>query len=277
MKKRICILVVLYCLDPTKSITLKCLKSQRSSDFKLYIWDNSPIGLTDAQEDSLSKSFPSVEYINTPENLGLSIIYNRIISNLNVENDLLVTFDQDSYISKEYISKVHDYSAEYPAIPVLIPIIHLESGVYHSPKPDIPFVRRFFKFSGGRVYGYKYRINSLNSGNVLNIRALANAGFKFDEVLMFYGVDNSLFRYLYQNRYPVFVIPEVLVQSLAINEIRDCEILIARYESIVSAIKAVYFRGGFNIWSVITCFHVLGVAIRKRSFSYLRLINIILK
>jgi len=277
MRKRICVLVVLYCLDPTKSMTLKCLEFQRSRDFKLYIWDNSPIGLTDGQKNNLFKCFPGAVYISTPENLSLSIIYNNIIANLNVENDLLVTFDQDSFISQEYISKIHHYSEEYPAIPVLIPIIHSGGGVYHSPRPDIPFIRRFFKFSGNKIYGFKYRINSLNSGNVLNIRSLVNAGFKFDEALMFYGVDNSLFRYLYQNRYPVFVIPEVLVQSLAINEIQDHELLIARYKGIISGIKAVYFRDGFNIWSVITCIHVLSVAIRKRSFSYLRLINVIFK
>ena len=69
-------LVVVYGREPAETPTLHSLArcSLERCDLRTIVWDNSP------KPTEINESAPGlpVEYVSTPENLGLSAIYNRV-------------------------------------------------------------------------------------------------------------------------------------------------------------------------------------------------------
>lgn len=269
---KVAVLVVLYETVIEESYTLNCLLDQALKKFKLFIWDNSrkPISLADQQ--ALRIKFDDISYNSTPQNIGLSVIYNDMLATCADNYDLLIIFDQDSFFEKNYLETiVHDYKKSN-VYAVYVPLVFSRLK-YHSPRPDMPIIRRFWKASGGRDYSSVLRLNSINSGNALNINVLRSIKFRFDENLKFYGVDNFLFRSLYKMGLGVFVSNIRLNQSLFIQDPSSNDELFSRYTQVIAAYRQVYFPQGLNLWKVFAVFHILALAISRRDRKFLSLIR----
>lgn len=269
---KVAVLVVLYEIDPNDSSSLNCLGDQKYEKFKLFIWDNSRKPFPLVELKALKKKFTNISYSNTPQNLGLSVIYNKVLAECADSYDLLMIFDQDSYFAKDYIDTiVHDYQKKNSCA-VYVPLVFSRLK-YHSPRPDMPLIRRFWRSSGGRSYSAIARLNSINSGNALNISILRKIKFAFDEGLSFYGVDNFLFRTLYKMGLGIFVSNACLNQSLFTQDPPSNDALFKRYEQVMEAYKKVYFPQGLNLWKLFAIFHILGLAVSRRDMKFFLLVR----
>jgi GT2 family glycosyltransferase len=271
---KVVVIVVVYNKNVNDSTSLDCLKDQTFNNFKLIVWDNSPKSFSLTDVEQLELTFANTVYKSTPENLGLSSIYNSVLAEYAEEFNILVVFDQDSIFEKNYIENVVEAYEINNSIAVYVPLVY--SGLnYHSPKPDIPILRRFWTAAAGRVYSSNYRLNSINSGNALNIKVLKNLNFKFDEKLRFYGVDNFLFRYIYKHDASVFVMKKKLKQSLATREISNNYELYARYVDVIEAYRQVYFPCHFNLWKIFAALHIFMMFCSKREKFFLKLFRLL--
>jgi len=271
---RIAVAVVLYKMNPNESSSLTCLLDQTFQKFNMFLWDNSPEPLSVSYIQDLSRRLFDISYESTPENVGLAYIFNKLLIRCATDHDLLVVFDQDSSFDKKYIATlVRDYE-QHKSFPAYIPIVYNREA-YHSPRPDIPLLRRFWKASGGRSYSPRVRLNSINSGNALNIRILQDLGFRFDESLLFYGVDNFLFRSLYKRGRGVFVSSARLNQSLATRDLSTNDDLYARYQAVIIAHKRVYFPHSFNLWKAFAALHILALAVSRRDRQFVQLLSLL--
>ena len=271
---RIAVAVVLYKTNPNESSTLSCLLDQTFQNFNVFLWDNSsrPLSLSDIED--LRRKFVDLTYESTPENLGLAHIYNELLSRCANDHDLLVVFDQDSSFDREYIATLAREYEQNKSFPAYIPVVYSHQ-VYHAPRLDIPILARFWKARGGRSYSARARLNSINSGNALNVRVLQDLGFRFDEDLLFYGVDNFLFRSLYRRGLAVFVSNARLDQSLATLDLSTDDDLYARYQAVIIAYKKVYFPTRFNLWKAFGALRILKIAVSRRDPQYLRLLSLL--
>jgi len=271
---RIAVAVVLYKTNPNESSTLNCLLDQTFQDLNVFLWDNSPRPLSISDIEALRRRFVDFTYESTPDNLGLAHIYNELLDRCAADHDLLVVFDQDSSFNQEFVATLaRDYERN-KSFPAYIPIVFSQQA-YHAPRLDVPILARFWKASGGRSYSARARLNSINSGNALNIRVLQNLGFRFDEGLLFYAVDNFLFRSLYKRGFGVFVSHARLDQSLATLDPPPNDDLYARYQSGIIATKKVYFPQRFNLWKAFVALRILKFALSRRDPRYLRLLTLL--
>lgn len=271
---RIAVAVVLYKTNPNESSTLNCLLDQTFQNLSIFLWDNSPQPLASFHIEDLRRKFVDLTYESTPENLGLAHIYNELLSRCTNDYDLLVVFDQDSSFDKAYIATLARDYEQNKSFPAYIPVVYSRQA-YHAPRLDIPILARFWKARGGRSYSAGARLNSINSGNALNIRVLQALGFRFDENLLFYGVDNFLFRSLYQRGLGVFVSHARLDQSLATLDLPTNDDLYARYQAVIIAYKKVYFPQRFNLWKAFGALRILKLAVVKRDPQFLRLLSLL--
>lgn len=269
---RIAVAVVLYKTHPAESSTVTCLLDQALRDFRVFLWDNSPQPLSSFDVGNLRSQFADLHYESTPGNQGLARIYNELLTRCANDCDLLIVFDQDSVFNKDYlITLARDYELN-DAFPAYIPIVYSRQR-YHAPKSDIPFLARYCTVRGGKGYSARARLNSINSGNALNIKLLRAHGFRFDENLLFYGVDNFLFRSMYRRGLGVFVSSARLDQSLATLDPPTNDDLYARYQAVFVAYKRVYFPHGFNLWKAFGVLRILKLAVSRRDPQFLRLLG----
>ena len=271
---KLIVCVVIFQIKPSSSETVKSLITQNFNNFHLIIHDNSDCQTSDDQRKYLALNFRNHTYRHTGCNNGLAFIYNDVLKSSVKNYDLLITFDQDTRFDNDYLDKVADCYVRCNKFFLYVPIVESQSQ-YHSPKPDVPLVRKFWKAKGNTEYHPKFRLNSINSGNAINIKLASNLSFKFDENLLFYGVDNYLFRYLYKNNMPLYVIDSTIIQSLSVFETPDHGALLTKYKSIMVAYKYVYFNNGFNIWKIFAILHILKLSLYKLDVRFLKLFECI--
>jgi hypothetical protein len=79
MSMRVLALVIVYGTAPLQTTSLQTLLASKfdHSRLRILVWDNSKAPAPHAEElDALG-----VGYVSTPDNLALSMIYNRVIAN----------------------------------------------------------------------------------------------------------------------------------------------------------------------------------------------------
>lgn len=175
-------LVVIYNKLICDSQTLVSLgKKQFTEDDLLVIWNNGPNKIELGTDFSV---FHHVELIQTIENLSLSTIYNKTITDRSF--DRIVILDDDSSLTCEYLSAVKTIGRESIGIPQI-----WSSGKVRSPKVKTGLlsygtknqgVKQLFAIGSGLVLGQEF-CNCL-------IREYSSV---FDNRFKFYGVDSSLF------------------------------------------------------------------------------------
>lgn len=203
------ILIVLYKQSLDESLTVQSLLKIKNiaNNSKLVIWDNSPEPQTEDAIIKINKILNyEVLYINTPENVPLSKVYNTVI-NKNPYYDFLLLFDQDSFFTEEYFQKLNKYSEENKDINLFLPLIKHNSFII-SPGAFKYFKGKFWKKEKlGRLEAEN--ILAIASGMAIRMSYLSKFG-NFDERLNLYGIDtNFMIRYWKQNKWlyvfnPVF-------------------------------------------------------------------------
>ncbi|WP_159441076.1 glycosyltransferase [Pedobacter caeni] len=189
IKPKLIVLVVLYKKTISASPTISHLLSQNKElfDLELVIWDNSPEPSPEAEISGLSAVFSKFQYIQTPENVWLSKLYNQVLQ-ANVY-DYALLLDQDSELPDYYFDKLGAAISDFPDISLFLPIV-LNNKKVVSPGSFVYFKGKHWKKIKTGLMSSK-NVLAITSGMVISSKVILAHQMKFDERLNLYGIDTS--------------------------------------------------------------------------------------
>ena len=180
--------VVLYNKKIQDSITISRLTQMQEEHLHIIVLDNS----TDdyVVENQIHFSSNLLNYHSMGENVGLSRAYNYALSILNnkSENDIVIWFDDDTPIKREYFDCLKD-KAEDKTYDVFVPVIYGQNGVIYSPSKAGWLKGKYIRSPQQKISQDKF--NAINS--CLAVRLKAYKGYAYDEGLFMDCVDTKLF------------------------------------------------------------------------------------
>lgn len=217
------LLIVLYNKDIYSSSSIQSFLNTIPSQTELTIWDNSPRVLPVEQQEELALKIGKFNYSHTPENIALSVIYNRFID-LNRDKDLLYLYDDDSEFNIDYFKKSQQAYLAHHDIGLFIPYVIACKKIV-SPG--------YFKYYKGHHYSDlvlgKYKANNMiaiTSGMAIAIKRIEN--LRFDENLKFYGID-TLFTLEYADYFEyIYILDYKLEHELSLYTNEPVEIKLQR-------------------------------------------------
>jgi hypothetical protein len=187
MSMRVLALVIVYGTAPLQTTSLQTLLASKfdHSRLRILVWDNSKAPAPHAEElDALG-----VGYVSTPDNLALSMIYNRVIANHLQQGEHLLLLDQDSKLPPDFLSCCDATVTQNDDVDLFLPMIHA-NGNWVSPLTYIAGWGRYWKEP--RVGRMPARETcAINSGMLISSRYLKGEFPGYDERLRFYGTDTQ--------------------------------------------------------------------------------------
>lgn len=211
------LLVVLYKTSVDKADTLQSINACKSllEDSQLLMWDNSPTPLPRDQQHWLNGLAGKVQYIHTPQNMPLSVLYNQAIGRI-TDARYLVILDQDSRFDESYIHAITAAGAAHPDINLMVPVIRHNQQIM-SPG-------WFYRFKGAYRSRITFGVNDsrnmsvVSSGMVISVSWLQGQFEGFNERLTFYGID-TFFSVQYRLQNPYFLVLDCRFDhSLSVTE-----------------------------------------------------------
>lgn len=200
---------------------------------EIVIWDNSPDNINTEILYLKQQNF-SYQFYHTPQNLPLSVIYNKVADNY-PNCDILHLFDQDSVITEAYFDLMYKAIAQNADIGLFVPYIKYENMIV-SPGDFKLYKGRHWK---NLIYGKISSKNKLciTSGMGIRISMLTTKSVRFDEHLSLYGIDTKFcLDYSFFARY-IYVLNYKLEHSLSMFENESIEIRIYRYKSHMNSLR----------------------------------------
>lgn len=183
------LLVVLYRLAPQSSSTVKGILEAQANiaeGTRLLLWDNGPVACGMLPEGGRL----AMEYVHTPENLPLSVIYNRVLSGLPA-NGVLAIFDQDSNPDAGYFDAMELALATDNACDLFLPLVRSSSsGVLVSPGSLRWIKGKYWPREKTGIIASK-NVTAVASGMVLRASLFAAGDIRFDERLSLYMIDTK--------------------------------------------------------------------------------------
>ena len=146
-----------------------------------------------------------ITYQSTPENLGLSVIYNRVIADSLRDGEYLLLLDQDSVLPNDYLALCEAAAQAHPDIDLLLPMVRANDR-WVSPLTYFSGWGRYWpEPRRGRIPSTQ--VSAINSGMVISSRYLKTDFPGYDERLRFYGTDTQ-FMLCYQDQRSQLVVLE---------------------------------------------------------------------
>lgn len=241
MKKiRLLIGVVLFKEPIGKSNTLlsliKLAEYLNKVNAKVIIWDNSPEKQSISELERLN-FFSNHQYFHTPENMSLAKIYNKMYV-FNNSYDILMLFDQDSYVEMDYFIKIQDALEKNPTVNLFLPIIKVEELI--ASPADRKFVSgKYWNQLRRGLIKAKDKL-AITSGMAISIKYLVTHHPCFNEELNLYGIDTDfMIQYEKRNRY-FFVIDYVMEHNLSFFENESMDKKIMRFRDHKKSLKIIF-------------------------------------
>ncbi len=261
MKPKFVILVVIYkqTLNNCKTITsLKsCFSALQRFNTNLVIWDNSENDDNRIFLDELKNNFHEIDYINTPENTSLSVVYNKTIK-ANINADYILLLDQDSLFGNNFIDIFYSALNEYSDNDLFLPIV--KSGNTIVSPGNYFFVKgRFWKKVKNGLLPCKNTVAIL-SGMIIRLNFFReNNNALFDERLRFYGIDTSFMLKYQKLKRNLVVLDYVIAHDSQLLNFSDTEIALERFRILKSS------------WAVIHSDNILKMFFSKTYTFYVSL------
>ncbi len=231
-KYRLLVVVVLYKSSFNESKTLSSVKKQnwKPDDFKLIIWDNSPVPqLLEAINDE--KKYLDFEYIAKPENEWLSKVYNQVVEKFSF--DYIMLLDQDSIIPPDYFTELHNSIKENPAINLFLPIVKNNNKIV-SPASFQFFKGKHWKTETTGLTKSK-NIIAVTSGMVISGNYFNKHSYKFDERLNLYAIDTKFMLDYARNEELLFILSLVFQHNSALWSNPSKDDLLPRFRNLRKA------------------------------------------
>lgn len=211
MSAKLLALIVVYGCDPTDTPSMRSLVecANGGCELRIIVWDNSPRP-HDVDWRALGQAGT---YISTPENLGLSTIYNRVIGqHLQVDEHLLL-LDQDSELPTDFLEKAAAAIAVHPEVDLFLPMVRANSR-WASP---VTYLCGWgWQWRSGVVGCIpSKRVCAINSGMMISSAYLHGSFPGYDERLRFYGTDTQFMLDYMDCRSRLCVIDSVIMHDLS--------------------------------------------------------------
>jgi len=270
MSTRFLALIVVYGTDPVDTTSLQTLLANEfdRGRRRILVWDNSPTPKADAKQ--LQRA--GLLYRSTPENLGLSIIYNRVIAQELRPDEHLLLLDQDTVLPATYLANADAAIRQHPDIDLFLPMIRA-NGNWVSPLDYYLGWGRYWPAPReGRMKSG--RICAINSGMVIAARYLQEDGRRqiYDELLRFYGTDTQ-FMLDYSDRRDELVVLDARLEhdlSFFSDSVQERA---RKFAEMRAAYRQIYVRRPLaqrlGVAAVMTAISLL-YACRYRSLRFLR-------
>lgn len=182
MARGIKALIVIYNKSLKESLTLNSIAGEKGVE--IYIADNSTKDYKNA-EYALRQGY---HYFDMGGNTGLSKAYNRVISQLEKNEDLICLFDDDTRVGSGYFETLRKAAKQQGNIDIFAPIVRDRKGILS------PCVFKVLK--GIRVRDVekipKNNISVINSGLAIRLRVFND--YKYDEGLFLDYIDHAFIK-----------------------------------------------------------------------------------
>lgn len=213
MQNEILALIIVYGQIPVETTSYKTLAATRktSAKVRLLIWDNSPE--PHHTDESFALNFEQATYISTPENVGLSTIYNKVIKKHLHHTEFLLLLDQDSAIPSDFFEHFSRHSSQHPEIDLFLPTIRA-NGRFVSPLPYFYGWGRYWKTPRKGIQSSKFRC-AINSGMMISGKYLKGDFSGYDERLRFYGTDTQFMVTYARSRNEFFIMDTTIDHDLS--------------------------------------------------------------
>lgn len=213
MRNEVLALIVVYGQTPIKTISFQTLAATQKASVKvrLVIWDNSP--KPHHTSEPLTLHFEQAHYISTPENLGLSTIYNKVIDQHLRHNEFLLLLDQDSAIPIDFFEQFSQHSSQHPEIDLFLPTIRA-NGRLVSPLPYFYGWGKYWKTPRIGIQPSQFRC-AINSGMMITGKYLKGDFLGYDERLRFYGTDTQFMVSYARSRKTFFIMDTIIDHDLS--------------------------------------------------------------
>lgn len=187
MNLRLLALVVVYGTDPMATTSLRTLLATNfpRDRLRVLVWDNSPQPATNR-----AALMPvDVDYRSTPENLGLSVIYNRVITGHLHDDEHLLLLDQDTTLPVDFLTVCNAAVTQHPDIDLFLPMIRANRRWVSPLTYAMGWGRYWSTPRVGRMTSHQ--VCAINSGMLISAAYLKGDCPGYDERLRFYGTDTQ--------------------------------------------------------------------------------------
>ncbi len=211
MSAELLALIVVYGCEPNDTPSLRSLVLCESSEWKLRIivWDNSP----QPHGVNWTALGQTGTYISTPDNLGLSAIYNWVVRQHLQVGEHLLLLDQDSELPVDYLEKAAAAIVAHPEVDLFLPMVRA-NGRWVSPVTYLcGWGRQWRSDAMGSMQSKQ--VCAINSGMIISSSYLLGSFPVYDERLRFYGTDTQFMLDYMDRRSRLFVIDSVIMHDLS--------------------------------------------------------------
>ena len=219
--------IVLYKTSLFDSISYtKCANHAiRDEDFKLYVYDNSPVPLHSVED--LRQL--NIEYVSDISNPGVSKAYNSAAKYAsNNGYDWLLLLDQDTGFQDDGYINVCKRNIEIAQYALYVPLVKKTNGNYFSPQ----WMKHHIPISIIKETNKSYPIKNvsvINSGMLINVDAFLQVG-GYNENVPLDLADYQFIERLSKNVDDFYLMDYVLYQSFS-NDVDSLDSLIFRFKS----------------------------------------------
>lgn len=196
------VLIVIYNKPLINSLTYDSIKAFQGLD--ITIADNST---KDFGNEAFAKKM-GCRYISMQGNQGLSKAYNRVISTLDINDDLLCLFDDDSNVGENYFSTLRKAFEGHKNINLFAPIVKDDVGIL---SPCMIKGVKVMRISDTRNIP-KNNISFINSGLAIRMKVFKN--YKYDEGQFLDYIDHAFIHDIISNDgTKVHILEDVIIKQ----------------------------------------------------------------
>lgn len=205
-------LIVVYGIEPAATASLRSLARCRRHErctLRTIVWDNSP---QPSKVDWLVLGLHG-DYVATPENLGLSTIYNRVTAGHLQRGEHLLLLDQDTDLPDDFLLKAAAAIEAHPNVDLFLPMVRA-NGRWASP---VTYWCGWGKQWRVRLVGSipSKRVCAINSGMIISAAYMLGSFPGYDERLRFYGTDTQFMLDYIDRRRRLCMIDSVIAHDLS--------------------------------------------------------------
>ena len=203
VKKIFYVVVVIYNKFCKNSLTLKCL--EKISGLGIVICDNSTISYKNS-EYSRSRGYC---YLDMQGNKGLAVAYNSAVELLKDKDGFVCLFDDDTFVSSDYFSKLKEAILNSNA-DIYLPVICDSTGILSPSKINGVFVKRVKNI---KILHQK-NITGINSAMAISLK-IFKEGYRYDENYFLDCIDHNFLRDMKRLNKKIGIINVKLMQNFS--------------------------------------------------------------
>ncbi|EFE23634.1 hypothetical protein EDWATA_01323 [Edwardsiella tarda ATCC 23685] len=277
---KIVILIVLYkqkIIDSRSYQSLQKILNEESllwSNYELVFWDNSPAEVNQKYIEKIKKNMQIhgllMKYINTPQNIALSEIYNTTLDIYEKTANYLCIFDQDSIFGSDYLHAFNKAikSCEYD---ILLPLVKFKEKFVSPTK--IYYLKGFYFDSPPNGAISIRNLSAINSGMIISLKFTLKHHYRYNNKIRNYCTDDNIMMFMRKNNAKVFILDYIMEHDLSFCTLNDnSDSLRYRYIEMLKAKKILYSRNIFErmLVGIYFTIHKIYMAIKYKEIKYFK-------